>query len=139
MPLLPRRLPLSLCHRRGAMARSPANGVYTLYLRGLKEWNRRNRAGASNSRELFERAVPVILGLGAGPAPEYVEQMLSTNRFKPPGARLRMSKPRKFSKRRGILAMGAPDGLAHIFIGRSRYGAGVQNHQDGAGGCYWRM
>ncbi len=31
--------------------------VYMLYLRGLKEWNHRNRAGVSNSRELFEQAV----------------------------------------------------------------------------------
>lgn len=39
-------------------ARSPGNlESYTLYLRGLKEWNRRNRAGVSKSREFFERAV----------------------------------------------------------------------------------
>lgn len=31
--------------------------VYTLYLRGLKEWNRRNRAGIIAAQEFFERAL----------------------------------------------------------------------------------
>ncbi len=32
----------------------------------------------------------------------------------------------------GVLAMDAPDGLAHVVIGGGGHGAGVQHHQVGA-------